>query len=119
MPRELRGILPALMSPLNGDHSVNVPVMRELLARLYAANIDGLYVCGNTGQGLLLSIDARRTMLETVVRHSPPGKLVIAHVGADNLNDAVELARHAAETGADAISSLPPSSADFEQVEAY
>jgi N-acetylneuraminate lyase len=50
----------------------------------------------------------RQQVAEAAVRSSPKGKLVIIHVGAGRLPNAIQLARHAESIGASAISSLPP-----------
>lgn len=115
MSVRLQGVLPALITPLTGAGEVDVEVLEGLLARLYAAGVDGVYVCGNTGEGMLSRVATRRTVVETAVRCSPPGKLVIAHVGAQSLDDAITLARHASDTGAHALSSLPPGG-DFDGI---
>ena len=66
-----------------------------LLDRIYSAGVHGIYVCGNTREGLLVP---------------PADKHVIVHVGAAVTSDAVGLARHVERIGAHAISSLPPGS---------
>jgi N-acetylneuraminate lyase len=92
----------------------------RLLERVYRADIDGVYVCGSTGEGLLQPVEQRKRVTEAAVRNSPRGKQVIVHTGAYRTSDAVELTRHAAETGASAVSSLPPAGAySFDEVRAY
>ena len=54
------------------------------------------------------------------VRNTPAGKHIVVHVGAPATETAVALARHAAEAGATAISSLPPAGAySFGEVRDY
>ena len=113
MRNKLNGILPALATPLHADLTLNVAALEQLIHRLYAADVDGLYVCGSTGEGLLLPADVRRRIVEIVARNSPHGKQTIVHVGAWSFDEAKSLARHAAEHGAAAISSLPPAGASF------
>jgi N-acetylneuraminate lyase len=79
-----------------------------LIERLYGTGIEGLYVNGNTGEGLLQPVEQRKQVAEVALRCSPKGKKVIVHVGAYRTSDALELARHAATIGAHAIASLPP-----------
>jgi N-acetylneuraminate lyase len=94
--------------------------MERLLERVYSAGSDGVYVCGQTGEGLLLGKQDRKQAVDASVRNSPKGKQVIVHVGAASTADAVELARHAATAGAHAISSLPPAGAfSFQEARAY
>jgi N-acetylneuraminate lyase len=120
MSTALRGIMPALVTPLDEDEQFVSRPMEQLLERVYAAGSDGVYVGGQTGEGLLLSAEQRMAATEVAVRNSPRGKQVVVHVGAWRTAEAVALARHAAGSGAHAVSSLPPSSAySFEEVRAY
>ena len=115
----LGGILPALVTPLNRDRTLNVPALERLLQRVYSAGVDGVYVCGSTGEGLVLPSETRRSIVEIAVSNSPRDKQVIVHIGAWSFDDAQGLARHAAHVGATAISSLPPAGASFDEILAY
>lgn len=102
------GILPAVVTPLDDGESFRPDSYARLVERLYSAGVDGLYVCGQTGEGLQQSVLQRKAVAEESVRLSPRGKTVIVHVGAASTADALELTRHAGRIGAHAISSLPP-----------
>ncbi len=104
----MRGILPALVTPLGPDGELNQPVLARLVEHLYGKDIDGLYVGGNTGEGRDLPADTREKLVETVLSHTPAGKTTMVHVGAYRLEETLRLARHAEKAGATAISSLPP-----------
>ena len=82
MQTNLNGIFPALVTPFNSDQTLNTPVLEQLLDRVYSAEVDGVYVCGSTGEGLMLPADLRRKIVEVAVKNSPRGKQVIVHVGA-------------------------------------
>ncbi len=117
----LKGILPATITPFDSQGRFAPAVFEQLLARLYAAGVHGVYVCGTTGEGMLQSKEQRQAIVETAVASTPRGRQVVVHVGAASLDDARELTRHAAKAGAQAISSLPPLSASFSfsQVRGY
>jgi N-acetylneuraminate lyase len=116
----MHGILPAAVTPVD-DHTVlNTGSYERLLQRLSEAGCHGVYVCGQTGEGLQLPLDVRERAVEVAVANTPAGRSVIAHVGASNTADALRLARHASRAGAHAISSLPPgSSYSFPEVRSY
>lgn len=116
MKTSLGGILPALPTPLHADQTLNVKALEQLLERVYSANVDGVYVCGSTGEGLLLPSAIRRQIVDISVRNSPAGKQVIAHIGAWSFSEAQALARHAEASGATATSSLPPAGASFAEL---
>lgn len=105
---EFEGILPAVVTPIDEEGRFRPAVFERLLETVYAAGVDGIYVCGQTGEGLLQTVAQRKAVAETAVRCSPAGKIVIVHVGAHRPEDAIELARHAERIGARAVSSLPP-----------
>ncbi|MFB3825231.1 MAG: dihydrodipicolinate synthase family protein [Bryobacteraceae bacterium] len=106
--KPLEGILPAVVTPLDDQGRFCPAAFERLLEALYGSGVHGIYVCGNTGEGLAQSAAQRMQVAEAAVRCSPKDKLVIIHVGAHELDDAVKLARHAERIGASAISSLPP-----------
>lgn len=106
--QSFQGILPAVVTPIDAHERFDERAFEKLLARLYAVPIQGLYVNGQTGEGLLQPVEQRKRVAEAALRLSPPGKQVVLHVGAYRTADAVELAQHAARIGVHAISSLPP-----------
>src|SRR5262245_16832140 len=114
------GILPAAVTPLDEQGNLNTSSFERLLERFYEAGCHGVYVCGQTGEGLVLPLSVRERALEVALANTPPDRAVIAHVGAASTADAVRLARHAARTGAHAVSSLPPpSNCSFAEVRRY
>src|SRR6266567_2014698 len=116
----LRGILPAVVTPLNTDEEFVQAPFEALLESLYGAGVDGVYVCGGTGEGLLQTVEQRKRVAEVAVRNSPLGKLVVVHVGSHRTADAVELAEHAGRIGAAAVSALPPlGNYSFAKIRAY
>jgi N-acetylneuraminate lyase len=108
LKERFQGVLPAIATPFDAQGNFAPEVFARLLASVYEAGCQGVYVCGQTGEGLLLPVAMRQQLAEAAVKGSPKGKLVIVHVGAAHLADAVQLARHAERVGASAISSLPP-----------
>lgn len=105
---KLHGVLPALVTPLDNTGRLDVGAVEALLAKLYAEGCHGVYVAGNTGEGLLLPLEIREELAQVVRRHTPGDRIVVVHIGCLSTADALRLARHAAKVGADAISSLPP-----------
>jgi N-acetylneuraminate lyase len=116
----LNGIIAAAITPFDEREQFRASSYRALLARLYRAGVNGVYVCGQTGEGLLQTVEQRMAVAECALEHSPQDKQVVVHVGAHRTADAVELARHASGTGASAVSALPPAGAyTFEEIRRY
>lgn len=117
---KFKGIIPAVVTPIDANERFLAASFESLLDRLYSAGVDGIYVCGQTGEGLLQTTEQRKKVAETATSNSPAGKQVIVHVGAYRTEDAVELAQHASRIGAAAISALPPlGSYSFEEIRSY
>ena len=105
---KISGIIPALITPFNDDYSVNYDSVKKLVSRLIARGVNGFYVCGSTGESFLLEKEERKKILETVIDETAGRVPVIAHVGDIWADRAGELAAHAAQAGADAVSAVPP-----------
>jgi N-acetylneuraminate lyase len=104
-----RGIVPALYTAYNKNGSVNYDTTARLAEWLVDKGAAGFYLCGSTGEGLFLTLDERRRILETVSKKVGKRVPLMVHVGTMATRDAVELAKHAADqAGVVAISSLPP-----------
>ncbi len=109
MKKIFKGIMPALITPLNSDGvTVNEKSTRELVEFQLSQGADGFYVLGSTGEGLVLSEKERMNMLEIVVNQVNGRKPIICHIASMNFNEAVHLAKHAENVGADAVSAIPP-----------
>jgi N-acetylneuraminate lyase len=120
MDPELKGILPAIASPCDENDTFLEDKFAELVIHLYRAGSHGLYVCGGTGDGYNMRLNERKRAAEIAVELSREfSGTVIVHVGSGNTRDAAELARHAADVGADAISSMPPMKRNQRQMKSY
>ena len=103
-----KGVIPALISPLDERGDVKEETARKLIDWQLNAGVDGFYVCGATGEGIVMKPSSRKRLVEIAVDVTKNRGAVISHVGAVDLATATELAAHAAEAGADAVASVPP-----------
>jgi N-acetylneuraminate lyase len=105
----LRGVMPALITPMSADGTtVNYEALPSLVDLLIDRGVSGFFVCGGTGEGLLLSPEERRKILEIVVKQTGDRAAIIAHIGALATQDAQSLATHAASLNVDAVAAVPP-----------
>src|SRR6266851_9565848 len=88
----LRGIYPALFTPYDATGAVAEPMLRRLVDVFIKSGVDGLYLCGGTGEGLLLKTEERKRVTEIVVNEAKGRVAVMAHVGCVSTGEAVELA---------------------------
>ena len=50
-----KGIMPALITPVNDDGSIREKATRDLIADLSTTGITGFYILGSTGEGVLVT----------------------------------------------------------------
>ena len=97
----------AAVTPLTDDGAtLDELAIAPYVAFLEAHGADGVFACGTTGEGVLLSLEERRQAAEAF-RTATSGTLVV-HAGAQTTADTVALAAHAVEIGADAVAVIPP-----------
>ena len=108
MNKTLHGAWPALITPANADGTANLTALRELVDYMLSKKVDGLYLCGGTGEGLLLAPKDRRSVVETVMDQVGDRIPVIVHVGSISTREAMALACHAQEKGTAGVSSVLP-----------
>lgn len=104
----LRGLVAATFSPMRADRTVDLDRVGPIVDHLVRQGVGGLYVCGSTGEGPSLTVDERRGLAEQFVRAAAGRVPVVVQVGCESLWQARQLAAHAQQIGATAISSVSP-----------
>jgi dihydrodipicolinate synthase/N-acetylneuraminate lyase len=109
MRHVLKGAIAAAVTPLVDDGArLDEAAFGPLVSFLAEGGIDGVLVCGTTGEGILLTVDERRRAVERFLEERPEGLQVAVHAGAQTTADTVSLAAHAKEVGADAVAVIAP-----------
>ena len=93
---------------MDQNGNLAVEMIPSIVEHLIAEGITGLYVCGSTGEGPSLSISERKSVAQAYIKAVDRRIPVIVQVGHDSLTEARELAHHARQIEADAISAVPP-----------
>lgn len=113
------GVMPALVSPLDANENINLPVLSQLLNDLLAKGADGFYLCGATGEGIAISPEQRMILAEEAIKTVKGRKPCIVQVASGNFEDAIRLAKHAEKAGAAAISATPPLFFSYDKDDVY
>ena len=106
--QKLFGTVVPIITPLTEDDKIDVQSLKNLVDHCINNGLQCLYPCGTTGEMMYLTVEERKLVTETVVKHTNKRVPVFAQVGAWNLADTIELARHAVEVGADGIGVVTP-----------
>ncbi|WP_206955909.1 4-hydroxy-tetrahydrodipicolinate synthase [Trinickia acidisoli] len=106
--RQLRGIFPAIPTPVNSDDSINVEAARVLVRYVLERGADGIVPLGGTGEYGALSRTERILMAEVTVREAQGRVPVVAGVLDPGYHDALQAGRDFAAAGADGLLVLTP-----------
>lgn len=97
-----------MFTPVNEDGEPALDKIEELIELFISQKLDGLYILGSTGQGILFTEKERKSVTEVICSVAAGRIPVIVQVGSLTTDESVRLARHAARCGADGISSVGP-----------
>ena len=106
--KDLHGVFVALVTPFLPDGRVNKLALRQLIRMNLHKGVNGFYCCGSTAEAFLMPHEQRKEVLEICAEEIAGEAAIIAHVGEISQDGAVDLARHAAGLGVDAVSSVAP-----------
>lgn len=104
----MKGIFTALLTPMNADYTVNGKSLRKLIDFNIESGINGFYVCGSTGEAMLMSVEERKQILRLVKEYAGNRVDLIAHVGTTCTDAAIDMALEAKALGYDAVSAVAP-----------
>ncbi len=105
-----RGFHAACLSPFASDLSIDLEPLGDYASLLSSDGIDGVFVCGTTGECPSLTLEERKELAQAWGTHARAlGLALMVHVGSDCLADARDLACHASRIGADGVAAWAPS----------
>ena len=96
---EIRGILPALVTPFLSDESVWLAGVRENICRYNDTAVAGYVVLGSTGETVMLSREESEAVLATAQEAAAPQKILIAGTGAESTAETITRTKRAALLG--------------------
>jgi len=104
---KLKGLIAPVFTPMREDGEIRTDVIADYAEVLILNRISGVFVCGSSGEGMLLDVAERKAIVEAWEPFSDKLKMIV-HVGCTSYKDAQSLAEHAQHHGAWAISSMGP-----------
>lgn len=104
----LRGVLPAIPTPVNADDTINVAATETLIAYLLKQGVDGIVPLGGTGEYGSLSRAERVRMAQLCVQAVGGQVPVIPGVLDPGFHDALQAGQAFADVGVDALMVLTP-----------
>lgn len=106
--RQLNGYLAAPYTPMFSNGDVNLDLIPEYADFLMRNGLDGVFVCGSTGEGALLTREERMAVAEKWLEACGMKMKIIVQTGGCNLRDQQILAAHAEKMGAWGVAAMAP-----------
>jgi len=104
----LRGSIPAIVTPMHEDGSLDLPAFRKLIDWHVEAGTDAIVVVGTSGESATLDVEEHILMIKTAVEHAAGRLPIIAGTGGNSTAEAIELTEQARAVGAQASLQVVP-----------
>ena len=108
MKLPLTGIIPPMITPLRGRDELDVPGLEKLVEHILAGGVNGLFILGTTGEGPSLSYRLRGELIYRVCKQVKRRVPVLVGITDTSFIESVNVAKNAADSGADALVVAPP-----------
>lgn len=107
---KLSGVVAAALTPLSADGAelADEQVFAAYYDFLLQHKIAGLFVCGTTGEGMVLTIPERMEVTRRAIQLVQGRAPVLVHAGCASTAETALLASHAAACGADGVVAIAP-----------
>jgi 4-hydroxy-tetrahydrodipicolinate synthase len=105
---KLNGIIPPMVTPLRDRDELDVGGLEKLIEHILSGGVSGLFILGTTGEGPSLSYRLRRELIERVCKQVNRRVSVLVGITDTAFVESVNIARCAADFGADAVVVAPP-----------
>ncbi|HID64548.1 MAG TPA: 4-hydroxy-tetrahydrodipicolinate synthase [Anaerolineae bacterium] len=103
-----RGIIPAMVTPLDDEGNIDEASLRHLVDYLISGGVHGLLVAGSQGEAYALTPKEKEEILKIVVDEARGRVPVYAGTGAITTRETIALSRMAEELRADAVLVITP-----------
>ena len=104
----VRGIIPAMVTPLDRNEEIDEAGIRGIINYLIDSGVHGIFVCGSQGESYALTEDEKKRVIEISVDEVNGRVPVYAGTGAVTTKMTIELSRYAVDVGADAVTIVTP-----------
>lgn len=108
MGLSVKGIIPAMVTPLDKNGNINKESLRELTNYLIQGGVHGLFPVGSTGEYYGLTLEQKKEVLETVLDEANGRVPVYGGSAMITTKDTIEVTKMVEDMGVDAVSILTP-----------
>lgn len=101
-----KGLMAAPFTPFDAKGELKLDIIPSYVDKMVSDGLNGIFVCGSNGEGPNMTTEERMAVAEAFKSAAGSRVKVYVHVGHSSIRESQRLAVHAAEIGADAISSV-------------
>lgn len=105
---KLKGLVAAPFTPFDSSGDLQLGTIERYAAHLVGNGVEGAFICGTTGEGVLMTEQERCQLAERWIDVAKGSLRVVVHVGHSCQRSSVQLAAHAAKIGAGAVAAMSP-----------
>lgn len=102
------GLHTAIVTPFTSDGKLDLAAFTRLLDLQLSAGVDGIVVCGSTGEGATLNTEEKTTLWETAVQHVNGRVPITAGTGSNDTRETIALSKAAKAAGVQAVLLVTP-----------
>lgn len=102
------GIIPALVTPMKDDESIDEKGLRAVVNHVLEGGVHGVFAVGSQGEFYALSKEEKKQAIKIVIDEVDGRAPVYAGTGALTTREVIDLTKMAEDLGADAASILTP-----------
>ena len=106
--KPISGSMPAIVTPMHEDGSLDYTGLRSLLDWHVAEGSDGIVIVGTSGESPTVSVEEHCELIRVTVEQIAGRIPVIAGTGGNSTTEAIELTQFAKKVGADASLQVVP-----------
>ncbi|MDD5099662.1 MAG: 4-hydroxy-tetrahydrodipicolinate synthase [Syntrophales bacterium] len=103
-----KGIIPAMITPLDEKGRINEGALRKLTNHLIDGGVHGLFPVGSQGEFFSLTFEQKKEAIRIVVEETRGRIPVYAGTGAVTTREAIETTKMARDLGVSAVSAITP-----------
>jgi 4-hydroxy-tetrahydrodipicolinate synthase len=105
---QIRGIIPPVATPMQGNEDLDLPRLRWFLDHLISHGVHGIFVLGTNSEFYALDEREKQEVITTAAGHVRGRVPVYAGTGAESTREAVRLTRMAEKEGVQGVSVITP-----------
>ena len=105
---KIRGLIAPAFTAFKQDGEINRDIIAAYAGKLKKKKLKGAFILGSSGEGMLLSVDERKSIMDEWAKERSETFKLIVHIGANSYKDSQALAKHAEAMGVDALSVMGP-----------